>query len=262
MKEWITILLNAALFKTEAYIWVAGRRDAFYLGFITIVAIALISGLPALIGDLIDAAQPGAVETNVSEVSAEIQRGLDMFGGLMGTIPPETKAMLMDQIEQGMELGIDSARQIAALPTPLPAPIGSILEALGRYVSRPFTDTGIPLSRVALSTWLGYGIWVMLFSKMMGGRGGLVSFFGATALYAGPFILTLFSFVPVVGPLLAVVAFIWGWMIYVKSTSISHGFGYGKGIVAALLPALIGVLLIVLFAGGVGTLIALSATGR
>jgi hypothetical protein len=101
----------------------------------------------------------------------------------------------------------------------------------------------------------------MLFAKLMGGRAGLVSFFGATALYAGPFILTLFSFLPILGPLLAIVAFVWGWLIYIKSTKVSHDFGYGKGIVAALLPLLIGAVLVALFAGGIGSLIAMSSMG-
>jgi hypothetical protein len=177
-------------------------------------------------------------------------------------MPPETREMVLDQIEQGLELGMSSARQIAALPTPLPSPIGAIFESVGRYVSLPFTDTGIPLSRVALSTWLGYGIWVMLFAKLMGGRAGLVSFFGTTALYAGPFLLTLFSFIPRVGPVLALVAFIWGLLIYVKSTTVSHRFGYGKGIIAVALPIFLGAVLVMLFAGGAGALIALTAMGN
>jgi hypothetical protein len=260
MKEWATDLLDAALFKTAAYERVAGRRDAFYLGFLTIVTIALISAIPAFIGDLVSAARPDALNVNSAAVMADIQRRLDTFAPMLGTTPSETRQML-DQIEQGIELGMDSARQIAAIPTPLPSPIGAILQAIGSYVSRPFTDTGFPLSRVALSTWLGYGIWVMLFAKLMGGRAGLVSFFGATALYAGPFILTLFSFLPILGPLLAIVAFVWGWLIYIKSTKVSHDFGYGKGIVAALLPLLIGAVLVALFAGGIGSLIAMSSMG-
>jgi len=261
MKEWITILLNAALFKTPAYEWVSRRRDAFYLGFITIIAIALISGLPVFIGDLIAAARP-TPDVNVSATMAEVQRTLDAIGPMVGIVSPEVQKMILDQIEQGLELGVTAARQIAALPTPLPAPIGGIFEAMGNYVSLPFTDTGIPLSRVALSTWLGYGIWVMLFAKLMGGRAGLVGFFGTTALYAGPFLLTFFRFIPVLGPLLALIAFIWGLLIYIKATTVSNGFGYGKGVVAAALPLLIGALLIMLFAGGVGALTALASIGN
>ncbi len=261
MKEWIKILLGAALFKTEAYEWVAHRRDAFYLGFITIIAIALISGLPVFIGDLVAAARP-APDINVSAAMAEVQRSLDAFGPMMGAMSPEAQKMILDQVEQGLELGVTAARQIAALPTPLPAPIGGIFEAVGSYVSLPFTDTGIPLSRVALSAWLGYGIWVMLFARLMGGRAGLVGFFGTTALYAGPFLLTFFRFIPVLGPLLAIIAFIWGILIYVKSTTISHGFGYGKGILATALPLLIGLLLIMLFAGGVGALTVFASMGN
>ncbi len=262
MKEWTKVLLNAALFKTEAYEWVAGRRDAFYLGFITLIAIALITGLPAFIGDLVDAARPGVPQVNVSATMADVQRSLDAIGPMVGIVSPEAQKMILDQVEQGLELGVTAARQIAALPTPLPSPTGGIFEALGRYLSRPFTDTGIPLSRVALSTWLGYGIWVMLFAKLMGGRAGLAGFFGTTALYAGPFILTFFRFIPGVGPLLAILAFIWGVLIYVKSTTVSHGFGYGKGILAVALPIVIGALLIMLFAGGIGALTAFASMGN
>ena len=102
----------------------------------------------------------------------------------------------------------------------------------------------------------------MLFAKLMGGHAGLVSFFGATALYAGPFILTLFSFIPGSGRCWQSWHSSGGVLIYVKSTTVSHGFGYGKGIVAVALPILIGVLLIMLFAGGVGALIALASMGN
>ena len=105
MKEWSTILLNAALFKTEAYEWAAHRRDAFYLGFITIIAVALISGLlrssatwwfgPAR-----------APEMNVSETMTEVQRRLDALGPMMPTMPPAAQKMMLDQIEQGLELGM------------------------------------------------------------------------------------------------------------------------------------------------------------
>jgi hypothetical protein len=45
MKAWANTLLQAALFKDAAYESVSQRKDAFYLGFVTIIAIALIAGL-------------------------------------------------------------------------------------------------------------------------------------------------------------------------------------------------------------------------
>ena len=56
---------------------------------------------------------------------------------------------------------------------------------------------GFPLAAVALGTWLGYGIWVMLFAKLLGGRSTLAGFFSTTALYAVPHLLSFFAFIPV-----------------------------------------------------------------
>jgi hypothetical protein len=262
MKDWINTLWEAAIFKTDAYERVAERRDAFFLGFVTIVAIALIIGIPSFITGLINTVSPAPSAAEVQTALDDIEQTFNQFAPFMGDVPPEMRTMILAQINQVAELAIETGRQLDALPRPLPKPIGGIFESFGRYTSQPFADARPPLTAVTLGTWLGYGIWVMLFAKLLGGRGGLVSFFGTTALWAGPFLLTFFRFIPVLGAFLSLIAFIWGLVIYVKATAVSHRFSGGRATVAAFLPMLLLLLLGLLFAGSIGALIGLANMGN
>jgi hypothetical protein len=262
MKIWANMLWQAALFRTAAYEGVSQRRDAFYLGFVTIVAIALIAGLPAFIGGLIESVNPGPDAAEVQAAMDGVEQTFTQLAPFMGDLPPAMREQILDQINQVVELAVGAERQIADLPRLLPSPVDAIFESFGRYASRPFADTSLPLTGVTLGTWLGYGIWVMLFAKLLGGRAGLVSFFGTTALYAVPFLLTFFNFIPVLGPLLTLIAFIWGLAIYVKATAVSHQLSAGRAITAVFLPMLIVALLGLLLAGSIGALIGLSNMGN
>ena len=112
----------------------------------------------------------------------------------------------------------------------MPKPINTFFEQVGKWVSQPFTAGGFPLAAVALATWLGYGIWVMLFAKLLGGRGTLAGFFGVTALYAVPHLLSFFAFIPILGGILGLIAYFWGLAIYIKGTASSHQMTPGTSV--------------------------------
>jgi hypothetical protein len=262
MKSWSTILGDAALLKTGAYTWMAGRIDAFMLGFLIIVAVALITGIPVFVGDLIEGLQPGPTPGEVDEIMNQIETTFENMGPMMGDMPPAARDAILAQIRDVMQIVIDVEARITALPRPLPAPVGTLFESFGRYASRAFADSGLPLAGATLGTWLGYGIWVMLFAKLLNGRGTLAGFFGATAFFALPFLLTFFGFIPVLGPLLGLIAFIWGVVIYVKATAVSHDFGYGRAMAAVFLPLLIIAALALVFGVSIATLIAISSAGN
>jgi hypothetical protein len=162
--------------------------------------------------------------------------------------------MFMDQFMQNFNAGINMAVQIDALPAPLPRVLARFFQSLGTWLSHPFNH---------LAAWLAYGIWVLLFAKLLGGVGGVDRFLGLTALYAIPNLLGFFSFVPFVGWLVALVGTIWGWAVYIRGVQVSQRFDLGKAILAAVLPLLILILLVVVvtFLGVLGLVAAANGSG-
>lgn len=89
-----------------------------------------------------------------------------------------------------------------------------------------------------LGGWLAYAVWVLLFAKLMGGNGGVDRFLGLTASFAVPNLLGIFSFIPCLGPFLALIGWLWGVAVYIKAVQVSQRLDTGRA-VAAILPALI-----------------------
>jgi hypothetical protein len=263
MRSWIRGLWDAVVFRTEAYQRLSDRRDAFMQGFLVIVVVALLAGLPGFVTQFVKGLRPAGAE--ISDARAGFREAMQrMAPYLVGMgVPSGMQDQVLQQIEQNMESGFNIAAEIQNLPTVLPKPIGRTLEAMGAWLSVPFSSASFPLGTAVLATWLGYGIWVMLAAKLMGGRGTLAGFFGATALFAVPHVLDFFRWVPYVGSWLGVIAFLWGVAIYMKATAVSHKFQGVLGVVAVLLPLVVVAFLSILLIFGVGTLaVLLSTSGR
>lgn len=258
MKAWLRDLWDAARLRTNVFSGLAARSDAFLHGFLVIVAVALVAGLPAFVLDL--AHGGGATEVaDAAAARADVRQALETAAPVLERLGMGTEARA--QIVQGFDLGLTIGTEVTALPTRLPKPFGAIFRAVGGWLSRPFADRGgFPLAVAALGTWLGYGIWVMLFAKLLGGRGALHGFFGSTALFAVPHLLGVFGRVPVLGAVLGVVAFVWGVVIYVKATAVSHALSFERALLAVALPLMILLLLIILLlplvAGAIAVLFA------
>ncbi len=263
MRTWIRSLWDVVIFRTEAYQRLSDRRDAFMQGFLVIVVVALLAGLPGFVNQFVKGLRPAGSE--LSDVRAGLREAMQQMAPYltgMG-VPSGMEDQVLQQIEQNMESGLNIASEIENLPTALPKPIARTLEAMGAWLSVPFSSAGFPLGAAVLATWLGYGIWVMLAARLMGGRGTLAGFFGATALFAVPHVLDFFRWVPYVGSWLGVIAFIWGVAIYMKATAVSHKFQGVLGVVAVLLPLVVVATLSILLIFGVGTLaVLLSTSGR
>lgn len=259
MKAWLRDLRDIVLLRTEAFARLSRRPDAFLLGFLAVVLVALVVGLPVLVSDLATlrrAPEPADTATALSEARQALESvapALEALG-----IPAAVRDQALEALLQGFDLGLRLGSDIAALPTPLPRPVGALFRAVGGWVSRPFADSAFPLAVAALGTWLGYGIWVMLFAKSLGGRGTLHGFFGATGFFALPHLLRLFERVPVLGAILGIVAFLWGLAIYVKATAVSHELPVERAALAVVLPVLVaGVLVALLLPVVVGVIASL-----
>jgi len=254
MKAWFGILWNASLLRSEAFTGFRDRRDVFFQGFLIIVVVALLVGMPAFLGNVVKAVQPRMSEAQLEEATTQIEKGLKQIEPLLGFMPTETRQQLTD-VTRVIKVWVAAGVEISNLSAVLPRPLGALLQAFGGWLSLPFVESGFPLSVVSLVTWLGYGLWVMLLAKLLGGRGTLAGFFGTSALYAVPHVLSFFAWVPCLGSVLGLIGFVWGLVIYVKATLVSHELSVGRALVAVFVPMLAIVLLVLVGAALVGALV-------
>jgi len=264
VNEWILTLRGALVLDTATIVRQRDRRSGVFDGFVIIIVVALLVGLPSL------AISTGKGLDRGAAAAAEMETAADMFGRalqqaapLLQSLPSSIREQFLAQVRQSFQTGAEIAAGIVDLPRILPYPIPSLLKSIGDWLSRPFQRSGFPLAAASLATWLGYGIWVMLSAKLLGGRGSLSGFLGATSLFAVPHILNIFGPVPVLGGFMGLVAFIWGLLIYIKGTAVSHEMTAARAFLAVILPIL-AVLLILLLSIMVGAvaLIGLIAGNR
>jgi hypothetical protein len=67
--------------------------------------------------------------------------------------------------------------------------------------------------------------------------------------------LSFFAWIPCLGSILALIAFVWGLVIYVKATVVSHELSVGRALVAVFVPMAVIVLLVLVGAVLVGALV-------
>jgi len=254
MKAWLSTLWNVSLLRDEAFGGFRDRRDVFFQGFLIIVAVSLLVGIPAFAGDVAKALQPPMSEAQLEDAASRFEIGMRQIEPFLSFMPSEARQQL-PEISRMFRTWIAAGVEISSLHTVLPRPLGPLLEAFGGWLSLPFVESGFPLSVVSLAAWLGYGLWVMLLAKLLGGRGTLARFLGTSALYAAPHVLSFFAWVPLLGPVLGWIAFLWGIVIYVKATVVSHELTVGRALVAVFVPMVAIVLLVVVGAALVGALI-------
>jgi hypothetical protein len=89
----------------------------------------------------------------------------------------------------------------------------------------------------------------------------LAGFFGVTALYAVPHLLSFFAFIPILGGVLGLIAYFWGLAIYIKGTASSHQMTLGRALLAVVLPVLLVLLLAFVGAMGLAAILAISMSG-
>jgi hypothetical protein len=246
LQEWFSSLWDAARLHTPAYTGLAGRYDAFLQGFVIVLIVSLLAGVPGFVGELMAGLQP-APASETAETSAALREMLEAAGPWMARLglPADTQAGVANEVANAFDLALQVRQEVDELPTRLPRPVGRVLEALGNWLSQPFGSAHLPLAVASVGAWLGYGVWVMLAARMLGGRGSLHGFFGATALYAVPHVLDLLRWLPFVGAIIGVIAYVWGVVIYIKATQASHGLSFERALIAVLAPLALAALLIV-----------------
>jgi hypothetical protein len=239
MKSWLADILDALRLRGASLAAVAERPDAFMRGLLVVVAAALIAGLPILVSGIAAGFGPSAVEPNEAQLNAggalDLMRPWLRSSGLPDTVIEQ----IIAAAQGNSQLAAAIATEIRQLPTALPRPAAEAFKSIGAWLSLPFAASSFPLAVASLATWLGYGVFVMLAAKLLGGRGTLHGFFGATGFYASPHILGIFLPIPVLGPILSFVGFAWGLVIYAVATAVSHRLTAGRALVAVFAPIIL-----------------------
>ncbi len=255
MSELLDTMRGALTLNIATLVRFRDSQDVFRRGILILVLVALTVGGVAFVVDFV-----ASLLTSPEAEIAQIQQNFEQISKFM---PLEASQAFEDQFLRNFQAGIEMALAIEALPTPLPKIAGKFFEALGGWVHRPLAMLG---------GFLGYGIWVMLAAKLLGGTGRLQEFLGTAALSAAPYLLLVLEKVPCLGSLLGLVAWIWSTLIWVAATAVAHGWvapvpeeggavlryqvSWGRAALAVALPALA---LAVLMAMGAIVLVALIA---
>lgn len=261
MKSWLSDILNALRLRGARLAAVAERPDAFMRGLLVVIAAALIAGLPALVSGIASGFRPPAVEP--AEVQLDLTAAFDLMRPWLRSsgLPDSAIDQIVEMAQGNTMMAGQIAAEIQQLPTTLPRPVAQAFKSIGAWLSRPFAGSPFPLAAASLATWLGYGIFVMLFAKWLGGRGSLHGFYGATGFYAAPHVLGVFLPIPVVGPILSFIGFAWGVVIYCIATAVSHRLSTGRALVAVFAPFIALLTLVALLILMFGVFAALAGLG-
>lgn len=264
MTELLNTARGAIALDIPTFVRFRDSKDVFRRGVTILVLVALLVGLVAFFVDFIG----GLVAPPFEKEMAEVQKGFEQWLQIMGQYMPaedleEFNKYFLPNFKAGMEIG----RNIAALPTAFPKPLITFFEALGHWVHRPLAMLG---------GFLGYGIWVMLAAKLLGGKGRLQEFLGTAALSSVPYLLLILEKVPCLGSVVGLVAWVWGTIIWVVATAVTHGWAvplttedgvveryevnWGKAILAVILPALAVAVLVLM--GGLSLVALIAAAIR
>ncbi len=248
MSELLSTVRGAITLDIPTLVRFRDTEDVFRRGIIILILVGLVLGAVefavAFVGSFIG---PSA--------EAQLAQMRQSFDQMRQFMPPEAAQAFEEQFLSNFEVGIQIGVDIAALPTPLPKAVGNLFEALGAGASQPLAMLG---------GFLAYGIWVMLAAKLLGGSGRLQEFLGTAALSSVPYLLLILGWVPCLGAVLSLVAWVWSIVIWVAAAAVAHGWAapvataegdverydvnWGKAILAVILPvlALVALVLVIL----------------
>jgi hypothetical protein len=216
-------LLKTLVLDDEAFHTWRERPNIFLRGIVLIIVVTLVAGLISFGINLVTQVQP----LNAQEIREAIDQSMEwQLRFNPATSDPEFERIM----EQVTDVIVPMVLEISQVPAPLPQGIAGFFTALGSWLNGALG---------AIGGWLFYGALVLFAVNALGGSAKMRDFYGTVAVYSLPGLLALFSFIPCVGPLLGLVGFIWGIVIYVKATSVVSGLDGGRATVAVLAPAVV-----------------------
>lgn len=221
--------LRSALFLEDS-VFEAFRDapDGVARGLRLIVSLGLIVGLiVSLVGYLQQLGTSPAEEvaeaiTGVTQVFEQMET-MGVFGD------PEAAEMVLGNIRAGMEMGRGIAEAVES-STPAPMPIATLFQALGKWLSWPFSW---------ISMWLLWGVLTLIFARMLGGTATIQQMLATSSLVVAPHLLDALGWLPCVGAILGLVAWIWAVAVHVKATMVANRLPAAPALLAVFLPVII-----------------------
>ncbi len=245
MSELLSTVRGAITLDIPTFVRFRDTEDVFRRGIIILILVGLVLGAVEFAVSFVGSFIAPSPEAQLAEMR-------QFFDQMLRFMPPDSAEAFEEQFLDIFEAAIEIGRDVAALPTPLPKVVGNLFEALGAWVSQPLAMLG---------GFLAYGIWVMLAAKLLGGSGRLQEFLGTAALSSTPYLLLILGWVPCLGGVLGLVAWVWSLVIWVAAAAVAHGWAvpvataegdverydvdWGKAILAVILPVLVLVALVV-----------------
>lgn len=226
MNEMIQLFRGALVLDTKTFADLKASPDVFRKGFMFVLIVGLIVGLVTGLVGLVQ-----GLTTSPAQQKAQALEGMKQFTAFM---PPEAVQQMLDSMEMGFRIGERISKEAKA---PLPGQVETLFKQIGVVVSQPFGW---------LASLILYGALVHIFAKLLGGRATIAQMFGVSSLTVAPHLLDALGWVPCLGGLFGLVAFVWCVVVYVKGTAVAHEMSNGKALLAVLLPIIVGVLLVVL----------------
>ena len=133
-----------------------------------------------------------------------------------------------------------------------------IKAALGPMASlMPTTGGGAFVTNVIVGpimsviSWIIFGGIILIFAKILGGKGSFVQQLYLMSLYMAPLaILTaILGLIPIIGGILGLLLMLYGLYLLTLATKEAHGFSIGKAVLSWLIPVIILALLMLMIVG-------------
>lgn len=202
--------------------------DAVRRGFLLVLFVGLLVGTANGISQAIQSATPERV---VATVQDELERQMDQL--VLSSSDASTQE-LTRLVNENKEPFFQLLEELLSLPTPLPRPVGLLFQVLAAIVSTPLSYLAGMLLAVVVT---------QITARQLGGQGSLQQMVGLGALSVAPHALDALAFIPGLGPMLGLVAWIWGLVILVLATSMAHRLDSMRAAVAVLFIPLLLLLL-------------------
>jgi len=234
IRDWLELTWAAMTLKPAPFQYFASDPVPLRQAVALILAVGLLVGGIQAVVQLPTLLQPTSFDADV--FLQELDKNMpfnQMFGGAQS---PEMQ-QLYDMYRSGVEAFAPQISRLLAVPAPLPAWVGRLLSWLAMWLSTPFA---------LFARWLGLSLWIMLAARVLGGKGTLLSYLGASSLSVLPHLLRTLSFIPLVGGLLVFLAGIWGLIIQVRAVEITHQMPQNRAVLAVLSPFILGLVILML----------------
>lgn len=222
-------LFNAALtLNQRAMLGLRDSPEVVRRGLLVVLFVGLLVGAVSGTSTLINTATPARTVATVQAVVEQQKRQI--------TLGPNAEQLqpLLQFVNENEDAFYALLEELLSLPTPLPRPVGLAFQWLASVVSTPLGYLGGLLFSVVLTH---------IAARQLGGQGSIQQMLGLGALSVAPHALDALGFIPALGSMLGLIAWLWGLVILVVATSVAHRLDSTRATLAVLLyPLLLGLL--------------------